>query len=249
MEPILSYFPHKVNSRGHWKFKALRKKYGFEGEGRFWVLNCIIAEEENCRLDLTRRAKLVGIATELDMEPEPFSEYLKFLVTDVELVKKDKAGYYTDRVDEIFDSVINRRNRQKKYYDKKKGAKPTEDDHKLQSKRPKTSYARHFYREQFDIARGQALQSKYFHFVAYLFNEPGHENVIKESGDHILNLKKQITFDEYVKLFEVCKARNLSPINMVDSWLNNKAYSKGKVSVYATLRSWANKETVKQTNL
>ena len=242
METVLRYFSHDVNSRGHWKFKALRKEFGFEGEGRFWVLNCMIAEEKDCRLNLSRKGKKIAIADELNMDLETFSAFLEFLVDkDLGLLKKDEAGYYTDRVDEIFESVMKNRKRQKKHYEKKKGIKP-----ELFDSRDK---AREFYRDQLVLSEGQEYHSKYNHFAQYLFNHKGHENVINAPGLHIITIEKQITFKDYIKLFDVCKARNTTPIVLLDSWLNNKAYSKGKVSVYATLRSWANKETVKQTNL
>lgn len=246
MASVLSYFPHEVNSRGHWKFKALRKKFGFEGEGRFWVLNCIIAEEENCRLDLSRPAKLTGIADELGMEDAQFNEFLKYLIKEVELIRSDGEGYYTDKVDEIFESVMKNRKRQKKYYDSKK--EPAEK--KPAKKKPVSlEKYRKFYRGQFKLSAGHKYQQKYFHFVAYIFNEKGHENNIKKVGLHILEIEKQVTFKEYVKLFDHCAARNKSPIDFLDSWLNNTSYSKDKVSVYATLRAWASKEPIKQTNL
>jgi len=113
----------------------------------------------------------------------------------------------------------------------------------------KAEAARKFYQNQFEVSKGHAYRSKYLHFVAYIFNEPNHENIIQQPGNHIISIEKQITFKDYIKLFDYCKARNTTPIVLLDSWLNNKAYSKGKVSVYATLRSWASKETVKQSNL
>lgn len=247
MGTVLSYFPHDVNSRVHWKFKTLRRKYGFEGEGRFWVLNCIIAEEDNCRLDLSRKNKAFAFADELGMEPEEFEKFILFLSDpDLALIKKDADGYYTDKVDEIRESVLKNRKRQKKYYDNKKAPekKPAK-----QKKPVSVDKYRKFYRDQFKLSEGHKYQQKYFHFVAYLFNEKGHENNIKKPGLHILEVEKQITFKDYIKLFDYCTARNKSPIDFLDSWLNNTRYSKDKIGVYATLRTWAAKEPVKQTNL
>jgi hypothetical protein len=235
-----------VNSRGHWKFKTLRRNYGFEGEGRFWVLNCIIAEEENCRLDLSRKLKADTIAEELGMKLEEFNAFLDFLSDpELGLIKKDADGYYTERVDETLAFVLKNRRRQKKHYDSKKATTT-----KPAKKAPESlEKYRKFYREQFTLSEGQEYQQKYFHFVAYMFNEKGHENKIKKPGLHVLKIEKQITFKDYVTLFDYCMARNKSPIDFLDSWLNNTAYSKNKVSVYATLRSWASKEPITKTNL
>ena len=65
-------------------------------------------------------------------------------------------------------------------------------------------------------------------------------NVIDESGDHILKLKKQLSFEEFVKLEAYCKKRATSIKDMVDSWLNKPSYSKDIVSVYLTLNNWIN---------
>ena len=249
MGTVLSYFPHDVNSRGHWKFKALRKKFGFEGEGRFWVLNCIIAEEDNCRLDLSRPAKLTGIADELGMEDDQFNEFLSFLVKHVELIKSDSEGYYTDKVDEIHESVLKNRKRQKKYYDSKQAPELKPGSSKGNVDVLIESIARSFYKEQFSLTSEHPYQKKYFHFIGYIFNEKGHENIIKKPGLHILEVEKQITFKDYIKLFDYCTARNKSPIDFLDSWLNNTSYSKNKVSVYATLRTWAAKEPITKSNL
>ena len=236
---MLSYFPHDVNSIGHWKFKALKKKYGYEGKGRFWDLNCLIASEPNCRLDLTREPKLIAIAEELDMEVEEFKGFLKFLSQkDLQLIKKDRDGYYTDRVDETKALILQNRKRQKNFYEKKKGKKPKVDEKAI----------REFYAQQIKLSNDQQFASKYLHFVKYLYNESQNPNCINEPGTHILHIAKQITYSDFEKLFQYCKIRNTSPVNLLDSWLNNKSYSKGRVSVYATLRSWASRESIKHTN-
>jgi len=102
-----------------------------------------------------------------------------------------------------------------------------------------------FYRSEWEKSHGHRYATKYQYIVKYLMNIE--ENIINEPGKHILNLKKQLSFDEYVKLNDFVQKRNTSIKDMIDSWLNNSAYSKNKVSVYAVLRNWANRAPMAMT--
>ena len=241
---MLNFFTHEVNSFRHWKFRLLRNRYGWEGEAKFWALNCIIAESENCRLDLNRKAKFYATAEELGFTPEEFGEFIEFLLSDEsELLEQDEAGIYTEHLEQDKQRLLSNRERQKKFRgkkEKKKKAKPDNPDK-----------VRDFYRQQFELSKGDRLRNAYLRFVAYLYNElgDGEQNNINAPGNHILKLRDQITFEQFKKLHEHCKPRNITPISLLESWLNNKEYSKGRVSVYATLRNWANREPIKRSNL
>lgn len=86
MKNNISYYRHEVNSHEHWKFKTLRRKYKWDGEGKFWALNNMIAESENCILDLSDNDKLTAIATELDFDSKDFIEFIDYLVHTCKLV-------------------------------------------------------------------------------------------------------------------------------------------------------------------
>ena len=103
-----------------------------------------------------------------------------------------------------------------------------------------------FYREQWDLSKGHGLSSKYQHIVKYMMNLD--KNIIDEPGEHILKLKKQLTFEDFIKLHIFCKKRRTTIKDMVDSWLNKPDYSKGRVSVYAVLQTWARKAPMSGTN-
>lgn len=107
---------------------------------------------------------------------------------------------------------------------------------------------REFYSKEFQKTKGQPLREKYFFIIEYIYNlKP---NVIGEPGIHILKLKKQLSFDEFQKLHDfVSKRPSTSIKSMIDSWLNNPKYSKDRISVYAVLRKWAEKEPIQGTNL
>ncbi|MDZ7763237.1 MAG: hypothetical protein U5K00_02260 [Melioribacteraceae bacterium] len=38
MKKNISFYSHYSDSHNHWKFKLLRNKYGWAGEGKFWAL-------------------------------------------------------------------------------------------------------------------------------------------------------------------------------------------------------------------
>lgn len=96
----LSYYSHKIGSHNHWKFKLLRKKYGWEGEGKFWAFNNLIAESHNCKLDISDEGKQEQIAADLDFEKDEFLDFLKYLIDKCKLVKNGDGTYYTDNTQE-----------------------------------------------------------------------------------------------------------------------------------------------------
>ena len=75
MTDNIRYFEHEVASFRHGKFKMLRLKYGFEGEGRFWALNCMIGESERCWLDISKSYNLMNTAAELGLTIDQFHEF------------------------------------------------------------------------------------------------------------------------------------------------------------------------------
>lgn len=101
----LLYYNHKVDSHNHWKFRRLRKEYGWAGEGKFWALNNLIAQSENCLLDLSDEDKQEQIAADLDFEIDEFMEYLNYLVTKCKLVKKEGEKYKTKSTQETYAEV------------------------------------------------------------------------------------------------------------------------------------------------
>jgi hypothetical protein len=100
MSKGLKYYTHKVDSHNHWKFKLLRKKFGWEGEGKFWALNNMIAESPHCKLDLSDENKQEQIAADLNFEKEEFLDFLKYLVSKCRLIKNGDGKYSTDSTQE-----------------------------------------------------------------------------------------------------------------------------------------------------
>ena len=99
-----------------------------------------------------------------------------------------------------------------------------------------------FYSKQIELNKEETLIDKYVAFVKYLFGE----NALGCSIEHIVKLKKQLTFDEYKTIFKKAHLKNITISELMDSWVNNPNYSKGKVSVYLTLNSWINRSDGKK---
>lgn len=124
MNKGLKYVRHEVGSHRHWKFKILRKKFDWSGEGKFWALNNLIAESDSCRLDVARDAKRQEIAAEIDMTIDEFDHFIDYLVSPCELIHKNKPYILSTKISqETLKSVDLRRTRNKKSYHKMKGEK------------------------------------------------------------------------------------------------------------------------------
>jgi hypothetical protein len=91
----LDYFTHYTAASRNRKFKALRARYGYEGQGRFWHLNEIIAESDNCRLDLTDDLAVDSLADDLGMRTPELQDFLAFLEERCKLIQRDESGAVT----------------------------------------------------------------------------------------------------------------------------------------------------------
>jgi len=115
MKNNISYYSHDSNSHNHWKFKVLRKRYGWSGEGKFWALNNMIADAEWCMLDLTDEGKKMAVATDLDFDPKGLDEFIQYLTHVSKLVSEKDGCITTTIVQEIFNDVASKREYQRNW--------------------------------------------------------------------------------------------------------------------------------------
>ena len=109
MKNNIAFYAHYVTSHNHWKFKLLRSKYGWSGEGKFWALNNMIAEAESCILNLNKKNIKVSIATDLDFNVDEFDQWIEFLVKECELIKSLDGQIYTENVRKDYKLVMKER--------------------------------------------------------------------------------------------------------------------------------------------
>ncbi len=111
MKNNLPYYRHYSDSHNHPKFKMLRVKYGWDGEGKFWALNNMIAGAENCELDLARLYNKASIALDLNFTLEEFDDFLDYLSDPdaCNLLRKDGEVYSNGLLQENLQAVMGER--------------------------------------------------------------------------------------------------------------------------------------------
>lgn len=113
MKNNLTYYRRDVASHSHWKFKTLRKYYGWAGEGKFWALNDMIAAADGCTLNLEDDSQMAAIAIDLDFTIKEFKAFMQHLLRVSKLIVKTKKGITTNVVQECLGEVSYRREYQR----------------------------------------------------------------------------------------------------------------------------------------
>ena len=146
MKNNLEFFRHHADSYQHPKFKMLRLKYGWEGEGRFWALNCMIARAENCQLDLSQKYNVATICTDLGLSQQSLESFVDYLLNECSLLKKTPDGkIYTDILAETLENVSHQRAKSRRRMTKLRRTTPEQDscsgeqDHKGKESKVKES--------------------------------------------------------------------------------------------------------------
>lgn len=124
MKDNISFYRHEVGSHNHWKFKTLRRHFGWAGEGKFWALNNLIAEANGCRLDLTDADRKQSIAVDLDFDPEEFDQFVACLANVCKLVSMEDGCLLTRVTQETYNEIAGKREYQRKW---KKGFSNSKD--------------------------------------------------------------------------------------------------------------------------
>jgi hypothetical protein len=116
MKNNIEYYQHFTDADQHPKFKMLRVKYGWAGEGKFWALNNRIAQAENCQLDIGKKYNEASMAHDLDFTLEEFREFINYLDRDCGLIIKEDSLITTEIVSENLDRVMKKRVRNQEDY-------------------------------------------------------------------------------------------------------------------------------------
>ena len=119
MKNNILFYQHYVNSSDHPKFKTLRVKYGWAGEGKFWALNNKIADAENCELNLSKKYNKASIANDLNFSIEEFDGFLEYLEEDCDLIIRENNHITTKMLRENLEKVMKERKRNKNNYNKR----------------------------------------------------------------------------------------------------------------------------------
>jgi hypothetical protein len=120
MKNNLSWYRHQTIADSNWKFKTLRRKYGWAGEGKFWALNNRIATAQDCKLSLSNEDQKQTVASDLDFDIEEFEEYIAFLVEKAKLLQREGDLIFTNDVQEDLKKMNLKRSKNKEWYEKNK---------------------------------------------------------------------------------------------------------------------------------
>jgi hypothetical protein len=107
----LLYFTHDCDAFESPKFVALRARFGWPAEGRFWALNGMIGRADGCRLDLSKPFIRCSIAEKLGMTMSDFDEFVAFLADPklCDLLQNDDGILWTDRTKEELEELTKAR--------------------------------------------------------------------------------------------------------------------------------------------
>lgn len=103
MKKNIEWYPHRKDSHRHPKFKMLRTLYGsgnvgWAMEGRFWALNNIIADSEECKIDLSKVRNKAVLAEELNLSLSELDQFIDHLLSsEVELLYETNDNIYTTK--------------------------------------------------------------------------------------------------------------------------------------------------------
>lgn len=111
MKENIDYYQHSANAHEHAKFKMLRVKYGWEGEGKFWALNNKIATAKNCMLNISKEYNRATIAVDLDFTLEELDEFLEYIEKKCNLIIKNDNAITTEKIQEAYSRVYGKRKR------------------------------------------------------------------------------------------------------------------------------------------
>ena len=119
MKNNIEYYQHFCTADQHPKFKMLRVKYGWEGEGKFWALNNRIGLSDNCRIDLNKKYNQASLADDLGFNLDQLNEFIDYLHKECNLIIKENGYVTTEIVIQNLEKVMNKRKRNQSDYENK----------------------------------------------------------------------------------------------------------------------------------
>ncbi len=119
-----NYFKHDSNAHDDIKIKAIIKKYGLEGYGRYWYLVEILREQEAYKIELSEE-NYESLAEGMKCETNQAKDYINYLIK-VKLLLNSNNLIHSARLDRDMDFMrqLSEQNRQNVMvrYQKQKGS-------------------------------------------------------------------------------------------------------------------------------
>ncbi len=88
------YFPHDSNARNDPKLKAVKKKYGIEGYGRYWVVIEMLRESSKYKLEYNDECIWNALAEEMKVDEKEVKQFIDDCIKIYKLFILDQNGYF-----------------------------------------------------------------------------------------------------------------------------------------------------------
>jgi len=89
------YFKHDSNAREKPKIKALIKKYGIEGYGRFWIIIEALRNDSTYKLE-NKPYNWLALAESMQASVEEVQDFMNDCVVEFELFVKEDGFFYSE---------------------------------------------------------------------------------------------------------------------------------------------------------
>lgn len=106
------YFSHDSNARNDIKIKAMRKTYGLEGYGMYWLIIETLREEVEHKLPI-KEYVFDGIATDAGLDAQFIQKYIDDCINKFELFQSDGEYFWSRSLMERMEKMHNIREKRK----------------------------------------------------------------------------------------------------------------------------------------
>jgi hypothetical protein len=234
------YFPHFSNARNDAKLIKIRRVFGIEGYGIYFMLLEVLREQTEFKLPLssiedyafewhTSKEKILSIINDFEL----------FDIIDNKFFSAKLVHYlqpYLEKSERARQAALKRWNNTKADANALQmhctgNASKVKESKVKESKVKDNCIYNTFYDKQIEISKND---KNYSLLVGFIFGR----NSLKEKLNGVLSIRDQLTFEQFEKIYTKCKANKIKIGDILTGIENDKKYYKGKISLYRTMLTW-----------
>lgn len=130
------YFSHDADMRNDPKIKALRRKYGIHGYAIWNMMLEVLTDADHFEYEWTT-LNIELLAGDFDVEPDYLEEVIDYCVL-IKLLEKEEELVFSEKLKERFESLLSKRNRDRKQKTTEKPTTKTEEEKVFDSEKPQS---------------------------------------------------------------------------------------------------------------
>lgn len=228
------YFPHFSNARSDSKLLKIRRIFGIEGYGIYFMLLEVLREQTEFRLP-------IASIEDLAFEWHTSREKILSIINDFDLFEIQESLFFSPKQILYLQPYIEKSDRArsaalKRWDNANADAKALQMQSAGNASKVKESKVKEFiYNDFYDLQIKDCKNEKYVQFVKYLFGD----NMLKKPLTGILSIKDQLTQNEFETILSKCTANKKKLGDILTKIENDVKYYKGKKSLYRTLLNWS----------